>query len=233
MKNGSVVRGGFDDMSALWDSFERKIAGFSKPTNELNAMRNLLLENCLAAAELPSGLFTLTAPTGSGKTISSAGFALSHAVRYGKQRIIYIVPYNTIIEQNAKVFEDMIGAENVLQHHCNINYESDENALDRGYRKRLATENWDAPFIVTSSVQFFESLFGNKPSVCRKLHSIANSVLVFDEAQMIPIDYLKPCVHAIRELVTNYNCTAVLATATQSSLDSYFVPKEGEKFKGL
>jgi CRISPR-associated endonuclease/helicase Cas3 len=120
------------------------------------------------------------------------------------------------------VFEEMLGFENVLQHHSGVAYSNDEDSPE--YRKLLATENWDAPVIVTSSVRFFESLFSNKPSACRKLHNIAGSVLIFDEAQMIPLPYLIPCIETIKELVINYRCSAVLATATQSSLNKYFEP---------
>ena len=227
----SAVRSGFlpEEKSAIEELYARLckyIERFLNPqehVSEINARRTLLLKNCLSAAEEKPGLFTLTAPTGSGKTISSLSFALAHALKNGLRRIIYVVPYNTIIEQNAKVFEDILGVENVLQHHSNINYDRDDDC-DENERKRFATENWDYPLIVTSSVQFFESIFGAKPSKCRKLHNIAGSVLIFDEAQMIPQPYLRPCVRAIRELVANYNCSAVLATATQSVLDEFFNP---------
>jgi CRISPR-associated endonuclease/helicase Cas3 len=224
MSNGTktALRGGFDEIETLHGKLMEHLKGFQNPTAAINIRRTELLRDCMKAAENPSGLFTLTAPTGSGKTLSSIAFALAHARRYGKERIIYVIPYNTIIEQNAKVFEGIFGEENVLQHHSGIQYKNDEN--DPDYPRLLATGNWDAPIIVTSSVRFFESLYANKPSACRKLHNIANSVIVFDEAQMIPLPYLIPCVNAIKELVSNYGCTAVLATATQSSLDEYFAP---------
>ena len=219
---GGRPRGKAADMAALRDELLTGIEKFlnpAEPVSELNARRTALLKNCLAKAGREPGLFTLTAPTGSGKTIAGLAFALAHAAKYHKQRVIYVVPYNTIIEQNAAVFEDLLGAENVLQHHSQILYDDEGDEM---LRKRLATENWDYPLVVTSSVQFFESLFGSRTSVCRKLHNIAGSVLIFDEAQMLPVPYLIPCVRAIRELVQNYGCTAVLATATQSSLERYF-----------
>ncbi len=221
---GKKPRGLFEIIPALWDRYSRELTNFSHPKSELNLFRTEILNNCLDSAEREPGLFTLTAPTGSGKTISSMAFALKHAVEQNKRRVIYIVPYNTIIEQNAEVFERILGAENILQHHSNVTYSSDENSPE--YKKLLATENWDASIIITSSVRFFESLFSNRPSDCRKLHNIANSVLIFDEAQMIPLPYLIPCVNAIKELVLNYRCTAILATATQSSLDKFFNPIE-------
>ena len=220
----NAPRGGFSELSTLRDRFKAYTDELlSRPSgvNTLNDLRNGLLRNCLSAAKLPSGLFSLTAPTGSGKTVSSMAFALEHAVTNEKRRIIYIVPYNTIIEQNALVYEDLLGSENILRHYSDASYDGDDEA---SVRKRNSVENWDYPIMVTSSVQFFESLFSNKPSRCRKLHNIAGSVLIFDEAQMIPVPYLTPCVRAIRTLVTQYGCSAVLATATQSALDAFFDP---------
>jgi CRISPR-associated endonuclease/helicase Cas3 len=219
---GKQPRGQCVEIADLWQKFKLSIEKYQSPECHLNVLRNELLHNCLDAANRKTGLFTLTAPTGSGKTISSMAFALKHAVLSGKRRIIYVVPYNTIIEQNAEVFEKILGTENILQHHSGITYDNDENSPE--YKKLLATENWDSPIIVTSSVRFFENLFSNRPSDCRKLHNITRSVIVFDEAQMIPLPYLVPCVETIKELVHNYQCTAVLATATQSSLESYFQP---------
>ncbi|MDR1892100.1 MAG: CRISPR-associated endonuclease Cas3'', partial [Oscillospiraceae bacterium] len=174
-----VLRVGILDVPALKTRLFGKISELITPpddVSELNARRSGLLNDCVNAATCNPGLFKLTAPTGSGKTIASLAFALAHAQKHGKRHVIYVIPLNTVIEQNATVFEDLVGAENVLQHHSNINYDGDENE-----RKRFSTENWDYPLIVTSSVRFFESLFANKPSDCRKLHNIANSVIIFDE----------------------------------------------------
>lgn len=222
--SGKRPRGDFNSIATLWGLCQRKLKAFENPRSKLNILRTEILQDCLNAAEERNNLYTLTAPTGSGKTIASMAFALKHAVKYCKKRIIYVVPYNTIIEQNAQVFEDILGSANVIQHHSGISYSNEENAPD--YRKLLATENWDAPIIVTSSVRFFESLYANRPATCRKLHNVAGSVIIFDEAQMIPLPHLIPCVEAIKELVANYGCTAVLATATQSSLDDFFHPLE-------
>lgn len=168
-------------------------------------------------------MFSLTVPTGGGKTLSSLAFALKHAIKYKKQRIIYIIPYTSIIEQTADIFRNILGDGNVIEHHMNVdydkdydkNYDDDKKEDDGLNRKKLATENWDAPVIVTTNVQFFESLFAAKTSRCRKVHNIANSVLIFDEAQMLPEPYLRPCIRSMGELVANYRCTAVLCTATQ------------------
>ncbi|MDR1766459.1 MAG: CRISPR-associated endonuclease Cas3'' [Lachnospiraceae bacterium] len=261
---GGVRGDGFDDIRMLWGRLEAHIERFNAPKGGINRKRTELLQSCLDAAKSDKGLFSLTAPTGSGKTIASMAFALKHALKHGLRRVIYVIPYCSIIEQNAKVFEDILGEGNVVQHHSGVDYDGeaeDENAdsietecetafagggasqtakawkhpkgggstpliAGRSTRKRFAVENWDAPVIVTTNVQFFESLFASKGSPCRKLHNIAGSVIVFDEAQMLPLPYLYPCVAAIRELVSNCNCTAVLATATQSALDEYFKPLE-------
>ena len=132
-----------------------------------------------------------------------------------------MIPYTSIIEQNAQVFREILGAENVLENHCNVEYKDSEEF----YPMQLASENWDKPVVVTTNVQFFESLFGNKSSKCRKIHNIANSVVIFDEAQMLPMDYLKPCVSVLQELVDNYASSIVLCTATQPALEMFFSSK--------
>ncbi len=222
MKNGAVQRGGYNDIPTLLARLEAHLASFGEPSNELNRMRNAILYQCCSAAEGGQGLYSLTVPTGGGKTLSSMAFALKHAARHGMARVIYVIPYTSIIEQNAAVFADILGASNVLEHHSGVEYDEDD---EEATRRQLAAENWDAPVVVTSNVQFFESLFANKPSKCRKLHNITNSVLIFDEAQMLPIPYLQPCVRAIAELVHGFNCTAVLCTATQPVLDGLLPPE--------
>ena len=143
------------------------------------------------------------------------------------QRVIYVIPYTSIIEQNAEVFRCILGERNVLEHHYNIDYkDSDElNPM------QLAAENWDKPIIVTTNVQFFESLFANRSSRCRKIHNISNSVIVFDEAQMLPNDYLKPCIAMMEELLARYDSSIVLCTATQPALMPFF--QKGRKVMEL
>lgn len=206
-------------LKALLDTHLTTLAATAKPT-DVNRVRREILEHCHTKACLPPQIFSLTVPTGGGKTLSSLAFALDHAVVNNLRRVIYAIPFTSIIEQNAKVFQDILGRDQVLEHHCNYKEidEPEEAAYNR--KRGLATENWDASLVVTTNVQFFESLFSNKPSQCRKLHNIAGSVIVLDEAQAIPTEYLEPCLAALRELVDHYHCTVVLCTATQPALDN-------------
>jgi len=209
------------DFESFRKTLKDKINSFSN-IGIINEKRAEILKNCINKANMQKGLFTLTVPTGGGKTIASMAFAINHLINHKMDRIIYVIPYTSIIEQNAEVFKNIFGKNMVLEHHSNFNFDDDE--ID-GNLFKLLSENWDCPFIVTTNVQFFESLFANKSSRCRKLHNIANSVIIFDEAQMLPEQYLTPCVNVITELVYNCNATAVLCSATQPALVEYF-PKE-------
>lgn len=210
-------------MNEMLDRLQRYISPWLQRAGSLlNEKRNEILKECLEKGTGRPGLYTLTVPTGGGKTVSSLAFALTHAVAHGMSRIIYVVPYISIIEQNAAIFADILGEDNVLEHHSGVETDAtNDQEEEQVQRRMLATENWDSPIIVTTAVQFFESLFSNKPSKCRKLHNIANSVIIFDEAQMMPLDYLRPCVQAICELTRKYHVTAVLCTATQPSLQPF------------
>ncbi len=204
-----------DELLPMFDRYMNQLCAEARPTS-VNKIRALVLEQCRIAAEKEPSVFSLTVPTGGGKTLSSLAFALRHAVIHKKTRIVYVIPYTSIIEQTAGVFRDIPGFEKaVLEHHCNVVHddESEEES-----RSRLATENWDAPIIVTTAVQFFESLYACRSSRCRKLHNIVNSVVIFDEAQCLPPEYLRPCVFSIRELFRFYSVTPVLCTATQPVL---------------
>ena len=220
----ATPRGGYDSIPVLFQRLQQYIAPWQNPTTPLNQKRCEILQQCLHTGQTgDSGLYTLTVPTGGGKTISSLAFALAHAQAQNKDRVIYVIPYTSIIDQTAETFRNVLGEENVIEHHSGTDYTMDEDQTDSSfYRKALATENWDAPVIVTTSVQFFESLYGNRSSRCRKLHNIANSVVIFDEAQTLPIPYLHPCVEAIGQLVQYYRVTAVLCTATQPALQPLF-----------
>ena len=209
----------------LWERLQRHISGWFPPQGELNSRRCAVLEQCIRMGKTqPPGLFTLTVPTGGGKTVASLAFALAQARARarGLRRIIYVIPYTSIIEQTAQEFRTILGAENVLEHHSNAAYEIDAEATPKTVRLAQAAENWDMPVVVTTAVQFFESLYANRPSQCRKLHNLAGSVILFDEAQLLPLPCLRPCVHAIAQLVQHYGASAVLCTATQPALGPLF-----------
>lgn len=209
----------YDSLSVLLERLEKYIAPWFPAKTQLNEYRCQILKQCFECAEAERGIFSLTVPTGGGKTVASLAFGLKHAIRNGMERIIYVIPYTSIIEQNAQVFRNILGERNVVEHHSGVGFDNDEETLQSSLHQRLASENWDAPVIVTTAVQFFESLYSNRPSQCRKLHNIANSVIIFDEAQMIPGCHLKPCVGVISQLVSHFKATAVLCTATQPVLD--------------
>ncbi|WP_448502753.1 CRISPR-associated endonuclease Cas3'' [Sphingomonas sp.] len=207
----------------------------------LNRLRAEILAHAVAKAPARPGFFTLTVPTGGGKTLTSLRFALEHAVANGLRRIVYVIPYTSIIEQTAQVFREEVGlGDAVLEHHSSFDWDehgpADENdcegegAAGRAKLRRDA-ENWDAPIVVTTGVQFWESLFAARPGRARKLHNLANSVIVLDEAQMVPLHLLRPCMAAIGELVRNYGATVILCTATQPALrkiDGALPPHKGK-----
>lgn len=216
-------RGSTESIGQLETKLLTYISGWFPPKNDLNRERCAVLQRCLEQGETQKpGLFTLTIPTGGGKTVASLAFALRHAKTYGLRRVVYVIPYTSIIEQNAQVFRNILGEENVLEHHSGTLYDIEDEARPDNARLARATENWDMPVIVTTAVQFFESLFANRSSRCRKLHNLANSVIIFDEAQMMPVPYLRPCVFAIAQLVKHYGTSSVLCTATQPALNRLF-----------
>lgn len=219
MSGHQVKRGGYDDIKTLYERYLQYTQKFAQPKKTIDEKRNEIYQDCMRMSTEAPGLYSLTVPTGGGKTISSLGFALKHAKKHGMRRIIYVIPYTSIIEQNAAVIGNIVGFENVLEHHSSISYDGND---DTENLKRLSAENWDAPVVVTTNVQFFESLFACRSSKCRKLHNIANSVIIFDEAQMLPLPYLIPCVKTITELIKHYQATAVLCTATQPALQQFF-----------
>lgn len=209
----------------------------SSEENKINKIRNEIFESCIKKSSGGIGIYSLCVPTGGGKTLSSLAFALNHGVKNSKDRVIYSLPFMSIIEQNAKVYSNIFGEENVLEHHCNFNFSNEFGGDDGNYspgkiekdlkiqnstsekerklKYKLSTENWDMPLIITTNVQFFESTYSSKTSSVRKLHNIFNSVIILDEAQVIPNEYLEPCTKVLEELVKNYNCTILICTATQ------------------
>lgn len=231
--NGAKPRGNYETISELCEKFNQFLKAFDLPQGEINKERTRTLKACIQKAKQGPGFYTLTVPTGGGKTFSSMAFALNHAVgqKNKMQRIIYVIPYTSIIEQNAAEFKRSLGEGPVLEHHSNFDWDGkngrraaefyDDRTNDALEKLKLAAENWDIPIVVTTNVQFFESLFANRSSRCRKLHNVAHSVLIFDEAQMLPRDYLKPSMLAVNELVQNYGCTAVFCTATQPCIEKF------------
>jgi CRISPR-associated endonuclease/helicase Cas3 len=210
-----------DDM---WQTFERnQTALVAKAANSpVNTVRREVYEACLHAATASQGIFKLAVPTGGGKTRSSLAFALQHARNNAQDRVIVAVPYTSIIEQTVDVYRSMLGHDAVLEHHSAITEtfdEQDDEVASRRVRAKLLTQNWDAPLIVTTTVQLLESLFANKPGRCRKLHNITNSVIVLDEVQMLPVHLLEPTLSMLRELVEQYHVTVVLCTATQPTFE--------------
>lgn len=200
---------------ALDRHLDQLMAGASGAVNQARAQ---VLQQCRSKAGLPAGVFRLTVPTGGGKTLASLAFALAHANRHGHQRVVYAIPYTSIIEQTAEVFRRVfaeLGDDVVVEHHGNA--ETDD--ARENHRSRLACENWDAPLVVTTNVQLFESLFARKTSRCRKLHSLQRSVIVLDEAQLLPMEFLQPVVDVLRYLVQDFGVTVLLCTATQPVLD--------------
>lgn len=222
MSGGTVERQGYDSLETLLERLNTYIAPWFPAKTELNRNRCAILSQCMDAAAQPRGVYSLTVPTGGGKTVSSLAFALKHAVENGLDRVIYVAPYTSIIEQNADVFRKILGDNNVVEHHSGMTFDEEDETNKDNQFQRLAAENWDAPVIVTTAVQFFESLYANRSSQCRKLHNIANSVIIFDEAQMIPLCHLTPCVGAMANLVAHFRATAVLCTATQPVLGDLF-----------
>lgn len=185
-------------------------------STEVNRQRAFVLEHCREAASQSPGFFSLNVPTGGGKTLSSLAFALAHAVTHNLRRVVVAIPFTSIIEQTADVYRDALkplAEAGLVEHHTNLQPERDSRS------NQFGTENWDAPLIATTNVQLFESLFAYRTTSCRKLHNLARSVIVLDEAQTIPVDLLKPALAALRELVLNYGCSIVLCTATQPALE--------------
>ena len=235
LENKTVERGGYPKLNALQHNFNQFINDFrrriaqapeqteaEKRNAALNRLRSEILDHAVEQAAQAQGLFTLTVPTGGGKTFTSMAFALEHAKRHDMRRVIYVIPFTSIIEQNAAEFRKVfgeLGEQAVLEHHSTFDDDKLQNEATKD-KLRLASENWDAPIVVTTAVQFFESLFADRSSRCRKLHNIAGSVIILDEAQMLPLNLLLPIMQAIKELAQNYRCSVVMCTATQPAVQA-------------
>ncbi|NLX41855.1 MAG: CRISPR-associated helicase Cas3' [Chloroflexi bacterium] len=210
----SVARLQFPDLATLWERFAARHACFGPPETPVDRMRAEIYNHCLAAAELPPGLFRLAVPTGGGKTLSGMAFALRHAIRHGLERIIVAVPYISITEQTADEYRKALGAEAVIELHSQA-----EAAQDEEGTLRLAAETWDAPIIVTTTVQLLESLFANRPQRARKIHRLARSVILLDEVQALPVPLLDPILDALKWLASDFGASVVFSTATQPAFD--------------
>lgn len=228
------TRGSADDIKSLHSRFSSFISSLQSrgKLSSVNRIRTRVYNDCIAAVTgAPKGAFSMTVPTGGGKTYASFGTGVTHAEENDMRRIIYVIPYTSIIEQTGDALRRAVGDAAVLEHHSNFDALKKADA-EQARKWDLAAENWDAPVVVTTSVQFYESLFGNKPGACRKLHNIANSVIILDEAQMIPVEYLKPILTALGELIVHYGCSVILCTATQPEIGEYLPvidPSTGER----
>ncbi len=238
----SGQRGNYLSLAQLKGRFDTFMEE-KRPDTLINKKRGEILDQCRLKAKCAPGFFSLNVPTGGGKTLSSMAFALEHAILYDKSRVIMAIPYTSIIEQTAKVYKYgtddddeietrlrngrvLFGEDQVLEHHSNLDPDKDT------HRSRLASENWDAPIVVTTNVQLFESLFASRPSACRKLHNLANSVIILDEVQMLPPEYLRPILSVLRGLVEYFGVTVVLMTATQPALEGK-IGSQPNEFDGL
>ena len=226
-EGGIVRRGQHACIAELLDRLRADQASRRPTPTPLNLLRAEVLDHAVGKAALPPGLFTLTVPTGGGKTLTSLRFALEHAVRHGLRRVVYVIPYTSIIEQTAEVFRSALESDgDILEHHASFDWEAaaHRGPIDDGEGRdglaalRRAAENWDVPVVVTTAVQFFESLYAGRTSRCRKLHNLAGAAIVLDEAQSLPLPLLRPCLAALDELCLNYGSSVVLCTATQPAI---------------
>lgn len=192
----------------------------SAKDTQVNHIRNKVQQQCINTSMKPIGFYSLTVPTGGGKTLSSLVWAMKHAIHNGQKRIIIAIPYTSIIVQTAAILREIFGSENVLEHHSNVDPEQIKDERLREQMK-LATENWDYPIVITTNVQLFESMFSNKPSTCRKLHNIVNSVLILDEVQTLPMDYLQPIVDSLKTYNKLFKVSVLFTTASQPVLSGF------------
>ena len=235
-ENRVSQRGWHGTLPGLRVKLDGHLAGFESADGKINRTRARILAHVRSGARKSPGLFSLTVPTGGGKTLASLAFALDHAERHDLRRVIYVIPYTSIVEQTANVFRRALDENDaILEHHASFDHQKVDDPGEHA-RIRLASQNWDRPIVVTTAVQFFESLFANRPSKCRKLHNLAQSVIILDEAQTLPLHLLRPSLAAIRELARGYGSSVVLCTATQPALrreDGFSAPEALEGVREL
>ncbi len=218
-ESASKARGCHTSLSSLLPLLEQHLAHLNhlSPLSDVNPIRSEVQSCCRQMSDLPKGFYSLTVPTGGGKTLSSLLWALRHAIHHGMRRIVIAIPYTSIIVQTASILKQIFGEEAVLEHHSAFNPDTIQGEAGR-HRAKLATENWDYPLIVTTNVQLFESMFSHRPSDCRKLHNMANSVLILDEVQTLPNGYLQPIVDTLKSYQKMFGLSVLFTTASQPVL---------------
>lgn len=222
----SRLRGSHTPLTDLLLLLRKKLSSFHSDT-PVNVIREEILDQCVGESECEKGFYSMTVPTGGGKTLTSIAWALRHAIHNGQQRIIVAIPYTSIIVQTAQIFRDIFGDENVLEHHSNVDIKFDESD-EKNQKLKLATENWDYPIIVTTNVQLFESLYSNRTSHCRKLHNICNSVIILDEVQTLQTDFLQPIIDVLKAYNKCFNTSVLFTTASMPVLS-----KDAIRINGL
>ncbi|MDF1573421.1 MAG: CRISPR-associated helicase Cas3' [Bacteroidales bacterium] len=223
------LRGQYDPLLELKSRFDEHMEKMlaNTPQTPVNTIRKRILTDCIKSGQLDPGFFSITVPTGGGKTLSSMAWALVHALKYNKSRIVFAIPYTSIITQTAQIYRSIFGENNVIEHHSNL-----DDSINSQERK-LAAENWDAPIVVTTNVQLFESLYSNRTSRCRKLHNLVNSIIILDEAQMLPPEFLQPILSILKGLVENFGVSLMFSTATQPALTGRIGGKGQYAFEGI
>lgn len=231
----SAQRRNGDSLEKLQKRLDDYLDNLSKkaPDTPVNLIRKQVQQQCRDKMANPSGFYSLTVPTGGGKTLSSMVWAIGHALANGKKRIIIAIPYTSIITQTAEVLRGIFGENNVVEHHSAVNI-ADDDASASGISRKLATENWDSPIVITTNVQLFESIYASRPSKCRKLHNLCNSVLILDEVQALPIDHLQPIVDALKAYQQCFGLSVLFTTASMPALRGiYRGTTDNAKLEGI